>query len=124
MEKIGVDLVIFPEVYMSKKLTTALTAPLTNEIAKITDDYKIVEIVCPSKWTEKSIQDINVRKKYGISIIIVKSGEHIIEPLPETVLEKGDRLVIAGSPKNIDSIESKIAEAVDFENRFAEATEE
>ena len=124
LEKIGVDLVIFPEVYMSKKLTTALTAPLTNEIAKITDDYKIVEIVCPSKWTEKSIQDINVRKKYGITIIIVKSGEHIIEPLPETVLEKGDRLVIAGSPKNIDSIESKIAEAVDFENRFAEATEE
>ena len=124
LEKIGVDLVIFPEVYMSKKLSTALTASLTNEIAKITDDYKIVEIVCPAKWVEKSILDINVRKKYGITIIAVKSGESIIEPLPETILEKGDQLVIAGSPKNIDSIESKIAEAVDFENRFAEATEE
>ena len=31
---------------------------------------------------------------------------------------------IAGSPKNIYSIERKIAEVVDFENRFAEATEE
>ncbi len=124
LEKIDVDLVIFPEVYMSKKLTTALTAPLTNEIAKITDDYKLVEIICPSKWAEKSIEDINVRKKYGINIILIKSGEHIIDPLPGTILEKGDSLVVAGSPKNIDSIEKKIAEIVDFEERFAEAIEE
>ena len=124
LEKIGVDLVIFPEVYMSKKLTTALTSPFTNEIAKISDDYKIVEIICPTKWADKSILDINVRKKYGISIILIKSGINIIEPLPETILEKGDSLVISGSPKNIDSLENKIAEAVDFEERFAEATEE
>ena len=124
LEKIGVDLVILPEVYMSKKLTTALTSPFTNEIAKISDDYKIVEIICPTKWADKSILDINVRKKYGISIILIKSGINIIEPLPETILEKGDSLVISGSPKNIDSLENKIAEAVDFEERFAEATEE
>lgn len=124
LEKVGVDLVIFPEVYMSKKLTTALTDPFTNEIAKITEDYRIVEIICPAKWVDKSIREINIRKKYGISVVLIKSGENIIEPLPETVFEKGDSLVISGSPKNIDSIEKKIAEAVDFENRFAEATEE
>lgn len=124
LDKIGVDLVIFPEVYMSKKLTTALTAPFTNEIAKISDDYKIVEIMCPQKWVNKSIEDIGVRRKYGISIILIKSGESIIEPLPETILEKGDSLVVFGSPKNIDSIEKKIEEAVDFEDRFADATEE
>lgn len=122
LEKIGVDLVIFPEVYMSKKLATALTNPLSNEILKITDDYKIVEIICPAKWVGKSIVELNIRKKFGVSIVLIKSGDAIIEPLPETIFEKGDNLFIIGTNKNIDSIENKIAEIVDLENRFAEAS--
>ena len=124
LEKIGVNLVIFPEVFMSKKLAKALTDPLTNEIAKISNDYKIVEMICPEKWVDKSIEDVNVRKKYGISIVLIKSGENIIDPLPNTVFEKGDTLFVLGSTKNIDNVEKKIAEAVDFENRFADAATE
>ena len=123
LDKIGVDLVVFPEVYMSKKLATALTNPLTNEISKITDDYKIVEIICPAKWVGKSVVELNIRKKYGVSIILIKSEETIIEPLPETVFEKGDSLFIIGSNKNIDSVENKIAEIVDLENRFIESSQ-
>ena len=124
LDKIGVDLVVFPEVYMSKKLATALTNPLTNEISKITDDYKIVEIICPAKWVGKSVLELNIRKKYGVSIILIKSEETIIEPLPETVFEKGDSLFIIGENKNIDSVENKIAEIVDLENRFIEASKD
>ncbi len=124
LEKIGVDLVVFPEVYMSKKLATALTNPLSNEISKITDDYKIVEIICPTKWVGKSVLDLNIRKKYGVSVILIKSGETLIEPLPETIFEKGDSLFIIGANKNIDSIENKIAEIVDLENRFVEASQD
>ena len=64
-----------------------------------------------------------IGKKYGVSIILIKSEETIIEPLPETVFEKGDSLFIIGSNKNIDSIENKIAEIVDLENRFIEASQ-
>ena len=72
----------------------------------------------------KSILEVNVRKKYGISIVLIKSGENIIDPLPNTVFEKGDTLFVLGSTKNIDNVEKKIAEAVDFENRFADAATE
>ena len=96
LEKIGVNLVIFPEVFMSKKLAKALTDPLTNEIAKISNDYKIVEMICPEKWADKSILDLNVRKKFGISVVPIKSGENLIEPLPETIFEKGDTLFVLG----------------------------
>lgn len=124
LEKIGVNLVIFPEVFMSKKLAKALTDPLTNEIAKISKDYKIVEMICPEKWVDKSVFEVNVRKKYGISIVLMKSSGNIIDPLPETVFEKGDILYVLGSTKNIDNVEKKIAEAIDFENRFADAVTE
>ena len=69
LEKIGADMVLFPEVFMSKKLSLALTDPYANEILKLTDNYKIVEIKCPAKWVDKSIEEIAVRKKYCITII-------------------------------------------------------
>ena len=124
LEKIGVNFVVFPESYLSKKLTTALVDPFVNEIVKINDNYKIVEIICPKNWENKTILSVNVRKKYGILIILVKRNNNIIEPFPELQFEKSDMLVVAGKPKNIEAIENKIAEAVDFEDRFAEATEE
>ena len=105
LEKVGADLVIFPEVFMSKKLSLALTDPYSNEILKLTDKYKIVEIKCPAKWIDKSIIELNVRTKFNITIIFIKRNDELIEPSPELVFEKGDGLIIAGADKNIESIE-------------------
>lgn len=124
LEKIGVDFVVFPEVYMSKKLSTALLDPLTNEIVKLTDNYKIVEIKCPTNWIGKTILGINIRKKYGINIIFIKREGNIIEPFPEAVLEDGDLIVISGTPRNIDVVENKVDSAVDLKERFTDAISE
>ncbi len=124
LEKIGVDLVVFPEVYMSKKLSSALLDPLTNEIVKLTDNYKIVEIMCPTNWAGKSISEVNIRKKYGINVIFIKRDGNIIEPFPEAVLERADSIVISGTPKNIEVVENKIDDAVNLKDRFTDAISE
>lgn len=124
LEKVGANLVIFPEVYMSKKLTTALVDPYANELVKFNDNYKIVEIKCPNNWESKTIGEINVRKKYNVNIILIRRDEEVIEPLPESLLEDGDSLVIAGTPKNIESIEHKVEERVDMKTLFADALNE
>ena len=124
LEKIGADLVIFPEVFMSKKLSLALTDPYSNEILKLTDKYKIVEIKCPAKWIEKSIAELNVRNKFSITVIFIKRDGEIIEPNPELVFEKGDSLIIAGTDKNIEAIENKLIDTVDFKDVFTDAFSE
>ena len=123
LEKIGADLVVFPEVYLSKRLVTALVDPFANEIIRLTDNYKIVEMKCPSNWYEKSLQDLNVRKKYGLTIIFIKRDGAIIEPFAEEVFAQGDVLVVAGTPKNIDAVESKVTEFIDIRDIFQDATE-
>lgn len=124
LEKIGANLVVFPEVYMSKRLVTALVDPFANELIKLTDNYKIVEIICPANWLEKSLQEVNVRKKFGITIIFIKRNGEILEPSAETVLEQGDILVVAGTPKNIDSIENKVTDFIDIKDIFQDASED
>ena len=124
LDRIGADLVFFPEVFMSKKLSLALTDPFSNEIIKLTDDFKIVEIKCPSNWVDKNIIDLNVRKKYNITIIFIKRDGKIIEPTGEEKLQKGDSLVIAGNSKNIESIENKLIDTIDFTDVFTDAFNE
>lgn len=124
LEKIGADLVVFPEVFMSKKLSLALTDPYSNEILKLTDKYKIVEIKCPTNWVEKSIVDLNIRKKFNITVIFIKRNDEIMEPTPEFVFEKGDSLIIAGTDKNIEAIENKLIDTVDFKDVFTDAFNE
>ena len=124
LEKVGADLVIFPEVFMSKKLSLALSDPYSNEILKLSDKYKIVEVKCPAKWDRKTIIELNVRKKFNITVIFIKRNGEIIEPTPELVFEKGDSLIIAGNEKNIEAIENKLIDTVDFKDVLTDAFSE
>ena len=116
LKKIGADLIVFPEVFMGKKLSVALTKPYANEILKISDKHKIVEIKCPTKWIGKTIEELGIRKKYSITIIFIKRKEEIIEPMPDVIFKKGDELIIAGSNKNINVVVNKIDDTVDITN--------
>ena len=124
LKKIGADLIIFPEVFMSRKLSIALTDPYSNEIMKLSNKHKIVEIKCPTKWIDKTIEELEIRKKYSINVIFIKRENEIIEPEPEFVFEKGDCLIIAGSIRNINSIENKIDDIVDITNILTDALNE
>ena len=124
LKKIGADLIVFPEVFMGKKLSVALTEPYANEILKVSEKHKIVEIKCPAKWIGKDIEGLAVRKKYSISIIFIRRNEEILEPVPEFVFEKGDEIIIAGSNKNINAVVNKIDDAVDITNVLNDALTE
>lgn len=113
LEKIGADIVIFPEVYMGKRVANMLVNPSKNEIVNLTDNFKIVEIATPTFWQDKSILEQNIRNKYKISIIFVKRDNKIIYPEPETVLLKGDILVVAGETSKLDNLSNKINEVLD-----------
>ncbi len=124
LKKIGADLIVFPEVFMGKKLSVALTEPYANEILKVSEKHKIVEIKCPAKWVGKTIEELAVRKKYSITIIFIKREEEIIEPAPEIIFEKGDEIIIAGSNKNINAVVNKIDDAVDITTVLTDALTE
>lgn len=124
LKKIGADLVVFPEVFMGKKLSVALTDPFENEVLKVSEKHKIVEIKCPTKWIGKSIEELAVRKKYSLTIIFIRREEEIIEPTAEVVFEQGDELIIAGSNKNINAVVNKIDDTVDISNVLNDALTE
>jgi len=121
LERIGADMVVFPEVYMGKKLANMLTNPSMNEIMNLTDNYKIVEIPVPDDWCEKTIIDVDVRKKHRISVIFIKRGEKVVSPEAETVFQKGDILIVAGETEKLENLSNKTSEVIDVKHTLQDA---
>lgn len=102
MEKIGVDRVIYPEREMGKRLAHSLVSPSLLDYIELAEDYRIEEVVAPKSMNGKTLRELNLRNKMGISVIVIKRGEDnmIISPGAEAVVYQGDTLVIIG--KNSD----------------------
>ncbi|MBO5884437.1 MAG: TrkA C-terminal domain-containing protein, partial [Clostridia bacterium] len=62
---------------------------------------------------DKSMLDLNIRKKYKVSIIFIKRDKEVVYPEPETILLKGDILLLAGEVNKLDNLSSKVNEMLD-----------
>ena len=113
LERIGADVVVFPEDYTGSKVAKMLSNPSVNEIMRLTDKFKVVEIATPDNWQDKSILELDIRKKYRVSIIVIKRDDYVIYPEPETELKKGDILLIAGESKKISEISHEASDVID-----------
>ena len=113
LERLGADVVVFPEDYTGAKVAKMLSNPSVNEVMKLTDKFKIVEIAVPDNWCNKTIVDVDVRRKYRVSIIVIKRDEYVIYPEPETELKKGDILLVAGEPKRIEEVSAYTSDVID-----------
>lgn len=121
LERIGADLVVFPEVVVGKKIASMLSNPSQNEVLSLADNYVIAEIAILDDWTQKTILESNIRKKYNVSIIFIKRQDTIINPEPETLLLQGDVLVVAGKKDKLDAISKKSSEVLDANISLHEA---
>lgn len=67
-------------------------------------DFKIslMQVGASSRAEGKSLFDIELRKKTGVTLLAIKRGSEIIEhPSPETIFIKGDIAYLMGDPENI-----------------------
>lgn len=106
LEKIGADSVVIPEWDMGARLAHSLASGNIVEYLNLSDDYSLAEVNSPQCWENKTISELNVRAKYGVSIVaIVKDGVMDINPDPSDVLGEDDLLVILGDTKCVNRIE-------------------
>ena len=107
LRKVGVDRVVFPERDMGMRLAKSLLTPNVLELIDLSDDYQLVEIILPMKWSGNTIIGVDVRRKYGISILAIhRNGQFIVSPMPDVVFETGDILLVLGKKDDIESIDA------------------
>lgn len=104
LKKIGADRVVFPEADMGIRLAQVVSSTNLVDYIDISDDYSIIEMNVPQKWDGHSIRELDVRARYGINILVVKSGDGrtlSVVPSPDYVIRRGDVLVVIGTNEDI-----------------------
>ncbi|ESU31173.1 hypothetical protein G3A_18075 [Bacillus sp. 17376] len=96
--KVGADKVIFPERDMGERVAHQLMAsPNVLNFIELSDDYSIEEIKLPMSMAGKNLIEINLRAKYNITVIGVKTANKVdISPDPEKTLRAEDILIVLG----------------------------
>lgn len=97
LNALGVNEVIYPERDIAERLAENLT--LSNLIAHIplAPEYSMIEIAAPESFVGKTLRELDLRKRYGISVIGIKDVlmDNIdINPSPDSKLMPDSVLLI------------------------------
>lgn len=107
--KIGADRVVHPERDMGKRLAHNLVYDNVLDYLELSDRHSIVEIVARKPFTGNSIVDLNIRARFGITIVAIKrEDELIVSPRAEEIIEENDVLIVIGADDDISRFEKKM----------------
>lgn len=97
LEKVGADKIVFPEKDMGIRLAHSLVSPNLLDSIELHPDYSIMEIIAPKAFVNKTLGQLNLRAKYGLSVLAIKRGESIIvAPGADAKIEDNDALIVLG----------------------------
>jgi trk system potassium uptake protein TrkA len=106
--KLGADRVVFPERDMGSRVAHNLVSPNILDFIELAEDYSVAEIVATNRMIGKDLKDLDIRAKFGVNIMAIKSGPDInIAPKAEDTIKEEDILVVIGHNSDIQRLESQ-----------------
>jgi trk system potassium uptake protein TrkA len=102
LEQLGVHHVIFPEMDMGKRVAHMVSGESLDYV-ELDKDFVMVKTEAPDLFHGKSLAELKFRSQHGITVVATKKADSTYQPsFPETVIEKGDLMVVAGRTDKVD----------------------
>ncbi len=81
--------------------------------AQLAPGYSMAEIEVPAHFSDKDLRTLDLRNKYGVTVILVRRHTHHMEgggsgivPTADLVLQNGDVLLISGPQEDVEKLAS------------------
>jgi trk system potassium uptake protein TrkA len=96
LERVGAHRVIFPERDMGVRVGHSLAGAMIDYF-QLDPGFALVETTAPRAIVGKTLAEAEVRRRYGITVVCIKpEGGSFTYATPDTVVQEGDILVVAG----------------------------
>ena len=93
----GADEVVYPEKQLAAWTAIRCTSEHILDYIELDGDFSIFEISIPEDWAGKSILQLDLRRKYGINILGIRSsGPLNMSITPYTLLNQDSSILILG----------------------------
>lgn len=98
----GADEVVYPEKQLARWTAIRYSADHILDYIELDEEHSIFEVSVPQNWVGQTIRQINIRRKFDINIMGIRSsGKLALSVSPDMVLEGKDTLMVLGENKNI-----------------------
>ncbi len=110
LTRVGADMTVFPEEDMGDRLAQVLAKKDVLEYFSFSDDYSIVEMHVPKDWVGRSMIDIHIRHRYGVTVVAVRHAGGRLDPLPspDALFEEGDTITVVGTDDRIEKLTKRL----------------
>jgi trk system potassium uptake protein TrkA len=112
LERIGVDRVIFPEHDMAVRVAHSLVVANVLDYIELSRDFSIIEMPAPAEFAGRSLRDLALRNRFGLTLIAIKRKTHTgdgevthVSPGADEVVLAGDVLSLLGPNERLGQID-------------------
>ncbi len=117
LQKLGVTRVIFPEREMAMRVAHSLVVPNVLDYIELSKDFSIVEVPAPKAFVGKTLKQLELRPRYGLTLIAVKrragpggAETTSVAPSADERIEEGDVVALLGATGRFNEL-TKLLEA-------------
>jgi len=120
MRRAGADAVLAPYAMTGHRLAQCLLRPhvvqfldLTTQNIGLNVDIEQVTVGETAEFTSKTIRDMQIRRDLGVIVLAIRKhdGKMIFNPPADTLIVRGDCLIVMGQQENLRRLETLVTES-------------
>lgn len=97
LRKIGADHVVHTEMDMARRAAIRFSAENVFDYFELTPKFAIFELEIPEEWEGHTVMELDVRRKYNVNILGVKSGDVVVPLVDPNYRFRDDvHIIVAG----------------------------
>lgn len=107
LERVGGEAirVVYPESQMGERVGHAIGGTGILESIELDPNYSIIEIPVPPRLVGKTLQEADLRARYGVTVIaILNRGSVNVAPLSHDRLEAGAVIAVIGANEKLEAL--------------------
>lgn len=98
----GADEVMYPEKKMAKWAAIRYSSEHILDYIEVDEKLSVFEVSTPEEWWGKTVGQLDIRKRYQVTILALKKGNDIsVSITPETTLSADKTLLVLGEFKTL-----------------------
>ncbi len=103
LRRLGCHHVVRPEADTGRRVAHLLAGRLLDYI-EFDDGYAIVKMRPPREILDRTLADVHLRQRWGVTIVGVKrEGEDFTHAVPDTIVHEGDLIIVSGSRRKVEA---------------------
>lgn len=116
LQKVGADQIVYPDRDMAARLARSLVSPSVLDYVEVAEGISVLEIAAPLTFVGKTLGELQIRKNYGVTVLVLRRAEQaegkpetIVSPDSDDTIELGDTIVIFGLDEKLRRLEQELS---------------